>query len=333
MRRQEETTKSTRGTRNDRNFLCLLCFLWFLISSCARAPIPQQGAWIGAVELAPGKVLPFRMNLDFSGASPSGYFLVSDEKTPIPEISRTDDKLILRFSEYGAEMRAAWDGRQLTGDYVRIRSSGTKSFPFKATPETKSSPADPLQIPVGNYQVLFQGEDKVDDSTVAKLWSKDGASYGTFIAPDGDYGLLSAQRVGDVIQLNRFTGWQATIITLQQKGGRWGGEVTAASTDKQRRFVLRPCSDLNLEPGPAFPTTMKDSNSEFAFSGTTLSGETIRNTDDRFKGKALLLDIMGTWCHNCLDEAPVLRQIQQEFGKDGLEVIGLSFEISNDAAL
>src|SRR5215510_5980270 len=112
MRRKRETTRSTRGVGREP-LLSLLCFLW-LLSSCARPPIPQQGVWIGALELAPGKVLPFRMNLDFSGASPSGYFLVSDEKTPIPEISRTDDKLIFRFSEYGAEMRAAWDGRQLT---------------------------------------------------------------------------------------------------------------------------------------------------------------------------------------------------------------------------
>ena len=42
---------------------------------------------------------------------------------------------------------------------------------------------------------------------------------------------------------------------------------------------------------------------------------------------------MGTWCHNCLDEAPILERLQKQFGKDGLEIVGLSFEISADAAL
>src|SRR4029077_12168670 len=35
----------------------------------------------------------------------------------------------------------------------------------------------------------------------------------------------------------------------------------------------------------------------------------------------------------CLDEAPVLQHLQEQFGKDGLEVVGLSFEISDDRAL
>ena len=77
---------------------------------------------------------------------------------------------------------------------------------------------------------------------------------------------------------------------------------------------------------------MKNPKAEFAFSGVSLSGETVRDTDERFKGKALIVDIMGTWCHNCLDEAPVLQRLQEQFGKDGLEIIGLSFEISDDPA-
>jgi thiol-disulfide isomerase/thioredoxin len=316
----------------------LFLLLLLIVTSCARRPMPQSSIWNGGVDLAQGKVLPFRMDLDFSSATPSGYFIVGDEKTPIPEISRNGNELVLRFSEYGAEMRATWDGRQLSGAYRRIRSSGTKSFSFRAEP-AEGSPKEPVLDPslasaaVGNYQVLFQREDKVDDSTVAKLWIKDGVLYGTFIAPDGDYGLLVGEPSGMGIHLNRFTGWQATIITLEQSAGTWTGEFYAASNDKPRPFILQPRADLNVVTPPTFRTSLKNPNSEFTFSGVSLTGETIRNTDDRFKGKALIVDIMGTWCHNCLDEAPVLQQLQQQFGKDGLEIVGLSFEISDDPAL
>ena len=78
---------------------------------------------------------------------------------------------------------------------------------------------------------------------------------------------------------------------------------------------------------------MKDPNNVFAFTGLSLSGETVRHTDDRFKGKALIVDIMGTWCHNCLDEAPVLQQLVEQYGKDGLEIVGLSFELTDDSSL
>ena len=306
-----------------------------LLASCQQRQrvIPDQGMWTGTVDLADGKALAFRMNLDFSGAAPAGYFLVGDEKTPIPEITRSGDSLILRFSEYGAEMRGSWNGSQLTGNYLRIRAGGTKSLKFTAEPEGPPPNERPDAFPVGNYQVLFQGEDKIDDTTVAKLWSKDGALYGTFIAPDGDYGLLVGKPAGKGIQLNRFTGWQAIVIALEPSGGTWSGTFHAASNDKPRAFILRPRPDLNIETPAALRTAMKNPSSEFAFSGVSLSGETVRNTDDRFKGKALIVDIMGTWCHNCLDEAPILQQLQQQYGKDGLEVVGLSFEISDDPAL
>ena len=78
---------------------------------------------------------------------------------------------------------------------------------------------------------------------------------------------------------------------------------------------------------------MKNRNGRFEFSGISTSGEVLRDSDDRFKGKALIVDIMGTWCHNCLDEAPILQQLQEKYGHDGLQVIGLSFEISSDPAI
>lgn len=181
--------------------------------------------------------------------------------------------------------------------------------------------------------MLFQGEDKVDDTTVAKFWTKDGMLYGTFIAPDGDYGLLEGRPSAPPLQLSRFTGWQAIAIVLEPQGDSWSGKFYAASNKRPQSFSLRPRSDLNVAVPAQKQTVMKNPKAEFFFTGVSLSGETVRNTDDRFKGKALILDIMGTWCHNCLDEAPVLQQLQQQYGKDGLEIVGLSFEISDDPAV
>jgi thiol-disulfide isomerase/thioredoxin len=59
-------------------------------------------------------------------------------------------------------------------------------------------------------------------------------------------------------------------------------------------------------------------------------GDTITNLDARFKGKALIIDIMGTWCHNCMDAAPLLQKLYTDFNKQGLEVVGLSLELSGE---
>jgi thiol-disulfide isomerase/thioredoxin len=321
--------------KNREFFLLLL--LPLLAQSCARdntpRSMPQQSMWRGTVELPDGISVPLQMNLDFSSVHPGGYFLVGDEKTPIPEIKKDGDSVTFGFSEYGAEIRANWNGSQLAGNYRRIRSDGTKSFNFTATPESSPETAAAPSAPTGNYQVLFEEEGKVDDTTAAKLWTADGHVFGTFIAPDGDYGLLVGSPLGKGVQLSRFTGWQAIAIVLEPENEIWKGKFYAASNAKPRSFVLKPRADANGELPGAMTTVMKDPKAEFAFSGVSLSGETVRHTDDRFKGKALIVDIMGTWCHNCLDEAPVLQQLQDQFGKDGVEIVGLSFEISDDPAL
>jgi thiol-disulfide isomerase/thioredoxin len=47
--------------------------------------------------------------------------------------------------------------------------------------------------------------------------------------------------------------------------------------------------------------------------------------------KLVLLDFWGTWCVHCLRAMPELNRLQQQFGSQGLEVVGIACEYSNDA--
>jgi thiol-disulfide isomerase/thioredoxin len=132
------------------------------------------------------------------------------------------------------------------------------------------------------------------------------------------------------IQFSRFTGWQAISIDLKREGDNWSGTFHAAHNDKPKPFKLQ-LGEWSTAEGKE--VAMKNANSPFAFECTALTGETMRHTDDRFKGKALAVDIMGTWCHNCMDESPVLQELYTQYGKDGFEVVGLSFEIKDDVEL
>jgi len=314
--------------------LCISFFLVLISAGCQR-PIPEQSKWEGIVELAEGRLLSFSMSLNLAGAQPSGYFLVADEKTPIPEIIRRSDSLIFVFSEYGAEMRARWDGSKLQGTYFRFRSD-TTTMKFSALTVSASMKTPrvetPTVPPVGTYQVYFSVQSGIDSATVASFWVKGDSVYGTLIAPDGDYGLLVGQQFGNTIRLGRFTGWQATLVELNRISGNWMGRYYARR-ETPRIFSLEPRPSLPSEPLGERRTAMKNSRAPFVFSGITIDGDTLTHTDARWKGKPLLIDIMGTWCHNCMDEAPLLQQLYSEFQNDGFEIVGLSFEIKDNAEL
>jgi thiol-disulfide isomerase/thioredoxin len=63
---------------------------------------------------------------------------------------------------------------------------------------------------------------------------------------------------------------------------------------------------------------------DIAFGLNDLSGKEIRKDD--YKGKALLIDVWGTWCFPCRMEIPHFIRLQKLYGKDGFAVIGLTWE-------
>ena len=114
--------------------------------------------WIGVVELAPGKPVTFRAELDRQSTPPIGYLWVGDERVPVPEISVKGNSLVLSFSEYGAEMRGTLQGKTWSGEYLRHRTEGTKSFKFSAN--AGAGALAPLETPppLGSFTVKFEDE-------------------------------------------------------------------------------------------------------------------------------------------------------------------------------
>jgi thiol-disulfide isomerase/thioredoxin len=53
-------------------------------------------------------------------------------------------------------------------------------------------------------------------------------------------------------------------------------------------------------------------------------------SDERFRNKVVVIQIMGSWCPNCLDETNFLVPFYDRLNEKGFEVIGLSFEKTGD---
>lgn len=306
------------------------------LSGCQKTPPPQAGIWNGTITLADQKQLPFQIYLDLSEAAPSGYFINGGEQTRIPELYVHGDSLTFVISEYGAAMHAVWDGKQCAGQFVRYRKD-TTSNAFALTPavgaEERPAKKTPTEVPlVGKFQVILKNPGGIDSSLVATFWARGDSVYGTFIGPDGDYGLMAGMQSGNSVQLGRFSGWQGQMMELTRELNRWTGTLYYRAPPAVP-FELTPRTDAIVQVPESKRTSMKDKRRPFTFTGLSVLGDTVRVTDPRFKGKALIVDIMGTWCHNCMDAAPLLQKLHSDFNKEGLEVVALSFEITNDLQL
>ena len=147
---------------------------------------------------------------------------------------------------------------------------------------------------------------------------------------DGDTGTLTGHYQDGKFVLSHFSGARAALLTItpqndgtlkvEQAGERHAGAMTAVRPEEAR------AKGLPLPTDPTQHTGVKDPSQPFPFSFPDLNGNIVSNTDARFQGKVVLIEITGSWCPNCHDEAPLLEEVYNKYHSQGLEIVALSFE-------
>ena len=66
------------------------------------------------------------------------------------------------------------------------------------------------------------------------------------------------------------------------------------------------------------------------FTFKDLSGNKVSITDEKFKNKVVVIQLMGSWCPNCMDETAFLSDYYNRNKQRGFEVIALAYEYSTD---
>jgi thiol-disulfide isomerase/thioredoxin len=68
----------------------------------------------------------------------------------------------------------------------------------------------------------------------------------------------------------------------------------------------------------------------FSFSFPDENGDTLSLEDERFENKAVIIQIMGTWCPNCLDETNFFVEWKTRNRDKPVEIVALAYEKKPD---
>jgi peroxiredoxin/YHS domain-containing protein len=115
------------------------------------------------------------------------------------------------------------------------------------------------------------------------------------------------------------------VVCYVTKGETEQEEVKAARTHdaKEYAFCSEKCAKaFDADPAayapPAFPRPAP------TFSLMDLSGEPLSN--ERVKGKVVLLDFWATWCAPCRKSMPDLQRLHRKYADRGFAVVGVSID-------
>ena len=282
------------------------------------------GRW-EAIVVANSVEVPFELEIVAEGAVLKGSFFNGDRKVTSSAGNLENGVLVLPFDQYGAKLRlSAQDGGGLAGEYQRARGG---PLPVRVL-RLKASPAAASDAPsIAGTWIVGTKSSKGETAWRFIATQSGGQVSATILRVDGDTGTLTGSYRDGRFVLSHFSGARPLLLEvtpgdngkllLKQNGKT---ELTAARED------AAAAAGIGTPTDPALHTTVKDPSEPFRFSFPDLTGALVSNTDPRFAGKVVLVNISGSWCPNCHDEAPFLASLYRKYRDRGLEIVTLSFE-------
>jgi thiol-disulfide isomerase/thioredoxin len=327
---------------------CILTLLAPLAFADQTRPPAPIGLWEGSIQSRAGEV-SFVVELTQQGSAVKAVLVNATDRQPFSSVDWNGQTLSLVMDYYDGKLTLHYVSPQrLEGEYSRLTSKGVVHIPVALAPHKDVRAIKSWSGPslAGDWLVHEAGAEEAEKNTLTNfqqemMATSDGrvAAVGILEPVSGDTGLLhgfvSTDANGQThFHLSRFDGIHVLALDGEfapdgSLKGQIGG-VKSLAPFTAERSTDTAAVDPNLLAGSL--TKVKDPQELFQFSGVDPSGEEVDQNSPEFKDKPVIVDIFGTWCPNCHDEAPLLEQLYHKYHAQGLVIVGLAYEYIDDTA-
>ncbi len=309
----------------------------------------RNGSWSAVLERPDGHQIAFNFEVKDSVEAKDGaertdrgsrkilYLRNAGERILVDDIQTREDSVIIHLPFFESQFRGILtkDG-VLKGVWLKHLADNYQSIPFTAWYERGYRfPAEhpPVANIAGRWAAYFGDPAKEKPELLVGEFEQQGSHLtGTFLEQTGDYRYLDGVVDGDSLKLSCFDGGHAYLFTARigSDGNISGGQYYAGPTFHQPWTATRS-ADAKL-PDEFSLTTWKKNDAHMHFHFRDLDGKTVSFTDPRFRGKVVLIQLMGSWCPNCMDETRFLSHFYDGYRDKGVEIVALAYERSTDFA-
>ncbi len=293
-----------------------------------------EGSWLLEFKLSEKNIAPVNFNLIKVDSNYQVEFSNADEKILAKRVSVSEDNITIHDPIFNT-----WfEGKIINSTSIKgkwFKDGKDYEIPFTATHGVTSrfkKPNNYKKTDVnisGKWEVDFSKNNPDDHyKAIGQFEQVDDYVTGTFMTETGDYRFLEGNMYKNNLYLSCYDGshlflFKATLVNEKLTGVFWSG------THWEEPWVAEKNDDFELT-NPDSLTYLKEGFDELAFTFPNTDGEDVSLTDDKYKGKVVIVNIMGPWCPNCKDETAYLSNLYDNNREKGLEIIALSFDKSED---
>ena len=249
----------------------------------------------------------------------------AEERITVDEILLRGDSIRIQTPVFEGYITGTFTDDNIKGEF--IKESLDRVVPFQAFygEENRFVQAEEATQNVsGIWETEFSPG--TDAAYLGKgMFLQDGNQVtGTFRTTTGDYRYLEGIVDADSLRLSAFDGAHAFLFAAKVTDSTMNGTFYSGNHFKEP-FIAKLNDDFEL-PNPDSLTFMKEGYEKLEFSFPDVDGTQVALSDNRFKNKVVVVQLLGTWCPNCLDETLFLTDYLKTHTNRQIEVIGLAFE-------
>lgn len=291
----------------------------------------KQGRWVGSLKLNETDVLPFEMNLEKDGKSMKFTVINGDEMIALDTPKIENDSIHVKFPYFNSELVFSISNRKSIVGYWQNFNKGTDyriAFSAEKSKETlfNSNDKEKVLSVEGRWEVAFEPGTESEYPAVGIFEQNGNIASGTFLTETGDYRFLAGNAFNDSLYLSCFDGSHAFLFKAAMRDGKLDGKFFSGSHWKSNWNAKR---NATIELANPEDITFLKENANVTFELDDLKGESYSFPNKTTEGKVVIIQIMGTWCPNCLDETMYYKSLQKKYKDQGLEIISVCYETGN----
>lgn len=282
----------------------------------------QQVDYVGRLEVENNKYLPF----NFSVTNDSTLVVQNSSETVDFSIVYSKDSIFIKSKVFEGFIKGVLDDNKING--VFVIESLDRSVPFTSYMSNNRFNIDfddNKKLTLNRWKFVFNPN--MDNSSFSVgIFNSIGQNEisATFRTTTGDYGYMHGGYKKNKIVLSTFNGSRAYLFEAEINNDTVEGVMYAGNHSKT---IVKGVLDNDFELSNEYSlTSIKDRNHKFDFSFENTTGKLISIDDKFYDGKSMVIQLMGSWCSNCLDESKFYVDYINKNELNDIEFVALAFE-------